>query len=293
MSNILKHVKYVTHAHIQEADTPRSPPPLLLPCLPYFKALLLFSCGPRGSRTHGRNFSQQPDALSLGPTVGGVSKLPSNHIHAVTGGVPGHIWSSLLLTPHSTRIWGVGGGRLGWEEGVHFSSVDLCQESCLCSVTRSFPPPNTVEELELVLPLLNSKWQWRQGFTEPFFVSSLSAAQKPKKYISFLNWATRVPLPHSVKHDQSWCFRFVSSEVMKTHCRNVERPRSLLIIFPDLVWIYGLLRSFMSKQSQMTFFFPSLALKRVYLFGLGVFTQCEALDGITEVWGIWTAALFS
>lgn len=28
---------------------------------------------------------------------------------AVTGGVPGHIWSSLQLTPHSTRRWGVGG----------------------------------------------------------------------------------------------------------------------------------------------------------------------------------------
>lgn len=28
---------------------------------------------------------------------------------AVTGGVPGHIWSSLQLTPHSARRWGVEG----------------------------------------------------------------------------------------------------------------------------------------------------------------------------------------
>ncbi|MEQ2243493.1 hypothetical protein ILYODFUR_007544 [Ilyodon furcidens] len=60
--------------------------------------------------THGINFLLHPDALSLGPLVGGVSKLPSNHIHAVTGGVPGHIWSSLLLTPHSTQS---GLGRAG------------------------------------------------------------------------------------------------------------------------------------------------------------------------------------
>lgn len=34
---------------------------------------------------------------------------------AVTGGVPGHIWSSFQLTPHSTGRWGVGGvGGVEW-----------------------------------------------------------------------------------------------------------------------------------------------------------------------------------
>lgn len=67
--------------------------------------------------------------------VGGVSKLPSNHIHAVTGRVPGHIWSSLQLTPHCTRRWGV----WGWEwEGCGVFQFSGCKSRDLFMFTDKF-----------------------------------------------------------------------------------------------------------------------------------------------------------
>lgn len=85
-------------------------------------------------QTHAENFPLEPEELSLGPLVGGVSKLPSNHIHAVTGGVPGHIWTSLQLTPHSTRRWGV----WGWEGILAKRAVYAQWQVPLFTQSRSF-----------------------------------------------------------------------------------------------------------------------------------------------------------
>ncbi|KAI3372342.1 hypothetical protein L3Q82_022841, partial [Scortum barcoo] len=80
---------------------------------------------------------------------------------AVTGGVPGHIWSSLQLTPHSTRRWGVRGfgtvnAPLLMPQRSEWSSSRRKANSC-SSLSRMLMRPSILLFLALFAQVLRTQ----------------------------------------------------------------------------------------------------------------------------------------
>lgn len=194
------------------------------------KAVLHFSCSPRKcdpatqtSRCSLRNFHWACWWVVF-------SKYLQTTSSAVTGGVPGHIWSSLQLTPHCTRRRGVVGVE-GWNGGILARRTEPRELFTLgdkhllphATITRLGRPH--VSDWEL---LSRPEIGRRYSRLSPKWCGQQSA-------LCYLNWQSNfnwhsdyhtqitafppasphpptVPLPSSMQYNQSWCVRFAGSE---------------------------------------------------------------------------------